>query len=782
MMGSEDRLVKQSATFLCAAACALLASSVSAADKVPAAGGAIEITPMIHSSIQIEHAGKVIQIDPWSALDLARYKKADLILITDDPIHHLDPKAIQQLRKPGAPVVIPEASKSKFPDGIIMANGERATESGVTVEAIPAYDIIPGEPSHPKGKSNGYVITLGGTRIYVAGVTECVPEVRALKNIDVAFIPLNVPLKRMTPVVAAQCVKAIAPKIVYPYHYDQLLAARLANPRATSEGPAGGLTIAESLRAFKDALEDEAIEVRDGNWYPVAAPPMPVPAPPMPVAQAAGVAQGFSPAKGVAQNFSSAIPVPRVTGPIPVTASSYPFGAADHERVPEDLKAIGYVEEEFLVSGTANVYDWPQSGAAIVRTPNVPYTTRVLIRRPATRSKFSGAVAVEMLNPSNLFDLNLGWAISHKQFARNGDVWVGITAKPVSVVTLKAFDPARYAPLSWANPLPLDDARNCATVGADSTRMTENGLVWDMNRQVGAWLKSRDRTNPLAYAAAADRPHPVQHLYAWGYSQTGGFLYTYVNAIHPLDVQATGKPLFDAYVIATASGPTPINQCSGAIPAEDPRRTIHKAGVPVVRVMSGSDYLRSMAARLTDSDVAPDLLRNYEIAGSAHATPDELNFAAAPADLVKAGRAVPPMSCNEGLRSRFPNSIAFNAILKNLDAWVRTGVAAPRVDPIRVENGAPVLDTFGNVTGGIRSPYVDVPTSTWFGNSTGASFCGIAGHEARFDTARLKELYPSSADYVRKVTDDVAKLVALRVMTKEDGDDLIAEARRFSWR
>jgi L-ascorbate metabolism protein UlaG (beta-lactamase superfamily) len=254
------------------AVCALLAASASAADKVPADGGAIEITPLIHSSIQIEHAGKVIQVDPWSMLDLQRYKKADLILITDDPAHHLDVKAIAALRKPGAPGVIPEVGKAKLPDGIIMANGERATEGGITVEAIPAYDIIPGEPSHPKGKSNGYVITLGGTRIYVAGVTECVPEVRALKNIDVAFVPLNVPLGRMTPAAAAECVKAIAPKIVYPYHYDQLLAARLANPRATSEGPAGGLTIAQSLRAFKDALKGEAIEVRDGNWYPAVTP------------------------------------------------------------------------------------------------------------------------------------------------------------------------------------------------------------------------------------------------------------------------------------------------------------------------------------------------------------------------------------------------------------------------------------------------------------------------------------------------------------------------------
>jgi L-ascorbate metabolism protein UlaG (beta-lactamase superfamily) len=251
-------------------AAVLLAALAISSDKVPAAGGDITITPLIHSSIQIEHGGKVIQVDPWSMLDLARYKKADLILITDDPVHHLDVKAIQQLRKPGTPVIIPEVGKAKLPDGIIMANGERASEGGITVEAIPAYDIIPGEPAHPKGKSNGYLITLGGTRIYVAGVTECVPEVLALKNIDVAFVPLNIPLGRMTPAAAAQCVKTMAPKIVYPYHYDQVLVAKLGNPNAKAEGPVGGLTVAQSLQAFKDALKGEQIEVRDANWYPVA--------------------------------------------------------------------------------------------------------------------------------------------------------------------------------------------------------------------------------------------------------------------------------------------------------------------------------------------------------------------------------------------------------------------------------------------------------------------------------------------------------------------------------
>ena len=242
-------------------------SPASAADTV----GAVEITPLVHASIQIEHAGKVIQVDPWSALDLSRYKKADLILITDDPIHHFDPRAIEALRKPGAPVVIPETLKPKYADGIIMGNGEKATEGGITVEAIPAYDIIQGAPAHPKGKSNGYLITLGGKRLYVAGVTECVPEVRALRNVDVAFVPRNVPLGRMTPAAAAACVKAIAPRIVYPYHYDQILAAKLANPAATSEGPAGGLTVAQSLAAFREALNGTPIQVREANWYPMAA-------------------------------------------------------------------------------------------------------------------------------------------------------------------------------------------------------------------------------------------------------------------------------------------------------------------------------------------------------------------------------------------------------------------------------------------------------------------------------------------------------------------------------
>ena len=122
----------------------------------------------------------------------------------------------QQLRKPGAPVVIAANGKSRVPDGIVLANGESTTAAGVRIEAIAAYDIKPGEPYHPKGEANGYIITLGGKRIYFAGVTECVPEIRALKNIDIAFFPMNVPLERMEPAAAVECLQTLRPKVVYP--------------------------------------------------------------------------------------------------------------------------------------------------------------------------------------------------------------------------------------------------------------------------------------------------------------------------------------------------------------------------------------------------------------------------------------------------------------------------------------------------------------------------------------------------------------------------------------
>lgn len=245
-------------------AIALAGASVAAAaqDRFPAAGSDVVITPLIHSSLQIEHAGKVIQIDPWRQAGLSRMKPADLIVITDDVPHHLDGQAIAAVRKPGAPVVIAANGQKVVPDGIVMANGDSREVAGVRIEAIPAYDVTPGESFHPKAEANGYVLTVGGSRIYVAGVTECVPEVRAVKHVDVVFFPMNVPAARMEPDEAVECLKAIAPKVVYPYHYDQEWIRRLDKDGVRQPPTTRG------LQTLKDGLAPLGIEVRIGDWYP----------------------------------------------------------------------------------------------------------------------------------------------------------------------------------------------------------------------------------------------------------------------------------------------------------------------------------------------------------------------------------------------------------------------------------------------------------------------------------------------------------------------------------
>ncbi|MDH4064847.1 MAG: MBL fold metallo-hydrolase [Acidobacteriota bacterium] len=238
-------------------------------DVYAAPSGDILITPLIHSSVQIEHAGTVIQIDPWSQGDLSQAKPADLILVTDDPGHHLDVKAIARLRKAGAPVVIPRGVEpgtpralKAVPDGILMGNGDAREIAGIRVEAIGAYDLTPGEPYHPKGEANGYVMTIGGARLYVAGVTQCVPEIRALRGIDVAFFPLNLPLTRMEPDAAIDCLEGLSPKVVYPYHYDQDWVTKVGR------GEPRPVPTTRGLAQLKAALAPAGIEVRLAEWYP----------------------------------------------------------------------------------------------------------------------------------------------------------------------------------------------------------------------------------------------------------------------------------------------------------------------------------------------------------------------------------------------------------------------------------------------------------------------------------------------------------------------------------
>lgn len=210
--------------------------------------GPLKITPIYHGSLMLEFNGKVIHIDPWSKGEYSNRPAADIILITDIHSDHMDPEAIKRLKKPGTKIVAPEAVSKTVSDALILRNGERKTVDGVEIEAIPMYNLVrgpsEGQKYHTKGRGNGYVLTLGGKRVYISGDTECVPEVKALKNIDIAFVCMNLPYT-MTPEEAAGCITAFGPKIVYPYHYR-----------------------GSELKALTTALQKEkGIEVRLRKWY-----------------------------------------------------------------------------------------------------------------------------------------------------------------------------------------------------------------------------------------------------------------------------------------------------------------------------------------------------------------------------------------------------------------------------------------------------------------------------------------------------------------------------------
>jgi L-ascorbate metabolism protein UlaG (beta-lactamase superfamily) len=175
-----------------------------------------------HASLILEFQGKVIHVDPVGREgDYATLPKADLILVSHEHSDHFDPAAIALIAKPGTAIILTEACFEKLGKGIVLKNGDRTTVQGIEVEAVPAYNIVsmrsPGVPFHPRGRGNGYILTLAGSRIYLAGDTEATPELKGLKDIAVAFLPVMTPYT-MSAEMAAEAVRAFRPRIVYPYH------------------------------------------------------------------------------------------------------------------------------------------------------------------------------------------------------------------------------------------------------------------------------------------------------------------------------------------------------------------------------------------------------------------------------------------------------------------------------------------------------------------------------------------------------------------------------------
>jgi L-ascorbate metabolism protein UlaG (beta-lactamase superfamily) len=184
--------------------------------------GPVRITPIWHGTLSLEIGETTIVIDPWSKAPAGRLPKAELILITDIHPDHLDKAAIEQVRRTESIILAPQAALETLPNAEPINNGETATKLGIGIEAIPMYNLKRGPEEgklfHDKGRGNGYVLSFGETRVYISGDTECTPEMRALEDIDLAFVCMNLPYT-MPPKEAAECIRAFRPKVAIPFHY-----------------------------------------------------------------------------------------------------------------------------------------------------------------------------------------------------------------------------------------------------------------------------------------------------------------------------------------------------------------------------------------------------------------------------------------------------------------------------------------------------------------------------------------------------------------------------------
>ncbi|MET7258172.1 MBL fold metallo-hydrolase [Dyadobacter fermentans] len=250
--------MKTTFTFLLLFAASLCWAQLPKPDEIPTSKGPLKIQPLNHATLALTWNGKTIYADPYQApKTFVGIAKPDLIVITDIHGDHFDPTSLDALDLTNTVIVAPQAVADKMSDALkakttVLANGATTEKLGISITAIPMYNLPETADSrHTKGRGNGYVLKLGGKSVFLSGDTSGIPEIKALKNIDVAFVCMNLPYT-MDINEAAATVLAFKPKVVYPYHY------RGQNGFSDTE-------------AFKKLVneKDGKIEVRVRDWYTV---------------------------------------------------------------------------------------------------------------------------------------------------------------------------------------------------------------------------------------------------------------------------------------------------------------------------------------------------------------------------------------------------------------------------------------------------------------------------------------------------------------------------------
>lgn len=433
-----------------------------------------------------------------------------------------------------------------------------------------------------------------------------------------------------------------------------------------------------------------------------------------------------------------------IAGSLFISATSFP------------LADVGYEQAEYFVAGTAHNYvargalgsdgHWQVDAA-----DEAAYKTRIVVHRPIKPGDFNGTVIIEWLNISGGLDAAPDWVMAHNELIRSGYAWVGVSAQKAGIdggggvvnLSLKTVNSERYGSLVHPG----------------------DSFSYDMYSQISRAIRTPGAVDPLGGLK-------VEHAIAAGESQSAFRLTTYVNAF------AAGEELFDGYFIhSRGDGSAPLSQEPQAV-ANTPARVLVRddLDVPVMMVQTESDLflLGSYADRQPDSD----RFRLWEVAGTAHA--DTYTVAGAAdrgddpsfANIVETASPVPGIiSCDKPINSG-PQHFVVSKAIAALREWIVNGAApaeAPRLEVDAIGTSYS-YDDLGNVLGGIRTPYVDVPIARLSGEGQGGEgFCFLFGTTALFDDVTLAALYPSHAAYVNAVNSSVDSAIANGFLLPEDG-------------
>lgn len=463
--------------------------------------------------------------------------------------------------------------------------------------------------------------------------------------------------------------------------------------------------------------------------------------------------------------------LPNVEGPIPVTNDSHPFSSSAYAREPIHLEEYGYVEEEYFLSGNAHVYEGYDS--LKIKHENIPYKTRILVRKPSS-NKFSGRVFVDIYNASNGYDIEDVWRRSYQYYLENGHIYIGITSKPINVLSLKNFDYNRYHTLNWAAkesaPMPSTIDLSMSIPG------TEEGLVWDMISQLGTLVRSGQ--------APFLKGYQVENVYLTGQSQSGMYLNTYVYFFHNYLTS-----IFDGYLNVVGAG---VMRDLNQYESEGAQFSARKQLVPKdlqtpFMLLSSHGDINLFASFGDRSDVLKALkesdgkIRHYELTSSPHTDP------ASPlipdnSEIIKT-KNLPKILDFEYDYEVNSMQLAYyvNSVSEYLHNWAVKGIEPPSSLEIdRDEEGLAIKDEHGNGVGGLRSPYIDVPVATYHPNALAnpsqinQAVGNVNGSMDYFDSIKLRTLYNDEKKYLEQFEASVKAQVETGWLLESDAKCMLA--------